>query len=398
MKKPLRIAFLLESNPVTGGTRVVLTIADGLIKRGHDVRILMHFCQSRYFPSKVPIEQISRFRAALRRRFDLAVATHVSQIPELAGRLKIPLLWFIQGYEGFFRAKNPEELIVDRFPSVRDTYRIPIPKVVPSESLRNFLLEHFGSRVSWIPLGLDRRWFFKEPGVRKKGAKRIMVLGPSRWPLKGIDHAFRAFEILKKKGAHFTVVYISSQEEDPRSFARFPFPVELHVRPPQGKLAGLYRSADVFVSPSWYEAFPFPPLEAMASGTPVVAYGNSGIQNYGVDGRNCLLARIGNASDLARKMELLFESKSLRNRLIEEGRKTANQVPTWDEGAKRFEEIARKEIEEFKPNSIRLSDSLRQSLEKGLQEGGFLWTEEMRRHLPVIDRLYKRSFAVLKGQ
>ena len=39
---------------------------------------------------------------------------------------------------------------------------------------------------------------------------------------------------------------------------------------PDETLAVLYRSAEVFVFPSLYEGFGLPPLEAMASGTPVV--------------------------------------------------------------------------------------------------------------------------------
>src|SRR5258708_20968674 len=35
-------------------------------------------------------------------------------------------------------------------------------------------------------------------------------------------------------------------------------------------LAALYRLADVFVFPSLYEGFGLPPLQAMASGTPVI--------------------------------------------------------------------------------------------------------------------------------
>src|SRR6202007_3468208 len=39
---------------------------------------------------------------------------------------------------------------------------------------------------------------------------------------------------------------------------------------PEGTLAAMYRLASVFVFPSLYEGFGLPPLEAMASGTPVV--------------------------------------------------------------------------------------------------------------------------------
>ena len=36
------------------------------------------------------------------------------------------------------------------------------------------------------------------------------------------------------------------------------------------ELAGLYAACDIALCPSWYESFPLPPLEAMASGTAVV--------------------------------------------------------------------------------------------------------------------------------
>ena len=46
---------------------------------------------------------------------------------------------------------------------------------------------------------------------------------------------------------------------------------------PDETLAVLYRSAEVFVFPSLYEGFGLPPLEAMASGTPVVTSNTSSL-------------------------------------------------------------------------------------------------------------------------
>jgi glycosyltransferase involved in cell wall biosynthesis len=57
-----------------------------------------------------------------------------------------------------------------------------------------------------------------------------------------------------------------------------------------GILASLYRRAWVYASPSTYEGFGLPYLEAMASGTPVVASPNPGSREVLSDGRFGLLA------------------------------------------------------------------------------------------------------------
>ena len=59
---------------------------------------------------------------------------------------------------------------------------------------------------------------------------------------------------------------------------------------PDQTLAALYRLADVFVFPSLYEGFGLPPLEAMASGTPVITSNVSSLPEVvgrrGADGRS----------------------------------------------------------------------------------------------------------------
>ena len=52
---------------------------------------------------------------------------------------------------------------------------------------------------------------------------------------------------------------------------------------PDKTLAVLYRLASVFVFPSLYEGFGLPPLEAMASGTPVVTSNVSSLPEVAAD-------------------------------------------------------------------------------------------------------------------
>jgi glycosyltransferase involved in cell wall biosynthesis len=85
---------------------------------------------------------------------------------------------------------------------------------------------------------------------------------------------------------------------------------------PDDQLAVLYRLAAVFVFPSLYEGFGLPPLEAMASGTPVVVSNVSSLPEVVgdaavlvdphdidsiVDGLRCVLTNPARAEDMRRK-------------------------------------------------------------------------------------------------
>lgn len=73
--------------------------------------------------------------------------------------------------------------------------------------------------------------------------------------------------------------------------------VELLGHVDQMQLAALYRSAECFVFPSSYEGFGLPVLEAMASGTPVVASDTTSLPE--VAGQAALLVPLGDPSVLA---------------------------------------------------------------------------------------------------
>lgn len=63
-----------------------------------------------------------------------------------------------------------------------------------------------------------------------------------------------------------------------------------HTGVPADKLADMYRAAWVYASPSSYEGFGLPYVEAMASGTPVLATSNPGSREVTEDGRYGCLA------------------------------------------------------------------------------------------------------------
>jgi glycosyltransferase involved in cell wall biosynthesis len=100
-----------------------------------------------------------------------------------------------------------------------------------------------------------------------------------------------------------------------------------------------YGDADVCVFPSeWAEPFGIVPLEAMASGTPVVATGTGGSGEYLVDGDNCVLFQPGDVGGLAEGVRALAGDPALRARLIAGGLATAARL-TVDRLADQLEDI-----------------------------------------------------------
>ena len=96
-------------------------------------------------------------------------------------------------------------------------------------------------------------------------------------PHKNLERLIEAFHIVRSQGRSELELLIIGDEisrlqalrravhkHDLHRYVRF------HGHVPDKTLAVLYRLASVFVFPSLYEGFGLPPLEAMASGTPVV--------------------------------------------------------------------------------------------------------------------------------
>ncbi len=89
----------------------------------------------------------------------------------------------------------------------------------------------------------------------------------------------------------------------------------------------LYKKALVFLFPSLYEGFGLPPLEAMASGTPVLCSNRASLPE--VVGDAALFVNPESTEDLAAGIERLAGSDALRKELSAKGLKQAARF-SWD--------------------------------------------------------------------
>jgi glycosyltransferase involved in cell wall biosynthesis len=83
------------------------------------------------------------------------------------------------------------------------------------------------------------------------------------------------------------------------------------------ELAILYNQAEIFIYPSIYEGFGIPILEAMASGTPVIAADNSSLIEIGLDAVEIFETK--NSGNLFEKIKKVLLNEYRRNDLIQKG-------------------------------------------------------------------------------
>jgi glycosyltransferase involved in cell wall biosynthesis len=101
-------------------------------------------------------------------------------------------------------------------------------------------------------------------------------------------------------------------------------------------LAALYRLATVFVFPSLYEGFGLPPLEAMASGTPVVTSNRTSLPE--VVGDAAVLVDPYSAASIAEGIQTVLSDAGLRQTLSARGLARAREF-SWEASVRRIHEV-----------------------------------------------------------
>jgi glycosyltransferase involved in cell wall biosynthesis len=211
-----------------------------------------------------------------------------------------------------------------------------IPELLTvSSSSATDITDDFGvspEQLHVVPLGVDTE-LFRPAEHRVSG--RIIAIASADVPLKGISHLLHAVARLRVE-RNLDVQLVSKLEPNgPTEKLIAELGISDIVHSSSGlsdeELAALLASAEVACIPSLYEGFSLPAVEAMASGTPIVASRAGALPEVvGADGECARLVRPGDVDELTGALGELLDSPAQRHRLGAAGRRRALDVFSWE--------------------------------------------------------------------
>ncbi|MEK7521066.1 MAG: glycosyltransferase family 4 protein, partial [Patescibacteria group bacterium] len=199
--------------------------------------------------------------------------------------------------------------------------------------------------VEVVPNGVDLEKFKIRPAGRRENP-RVVITTSRLVPKNGVDVLIKAAGLLKNEipDLKFLIAGSGWQEEELKKTAKesgVENGVEFLGGVAPEKIPGLLAEADIFVRASRSEGLGNSFLEAMAAGLPVIGTPVGGIPDFLKDGETGLFAKVGDAEDLARKINLLLTNERLRNQIAATGQKLVWENYSWDKIARKMGDIFR---------------------------------------------------------
>jgi 1,4-alpha-glucan branching enzyme len=230
-----------------------------------------------------------------------------------------------------------------------------------SEGLRREIMRQYNypvDRVTVVPNGVDCARFRPGPDTRAAAVRVrsdlgiapdervVLYLGRLMERKRAID-LVRALPRVLERVPNARLVIVGKRNTNAERIEAVA--AELRVRHrvvmvdhvPYAEVAAYYAMADVYCLPSAYEGFPFTILEAMASGTPVVASDIPGIDEQLLHGENGLLHSVGDVPTIADYICRILEEPRLTATLSRAASARAQAQYDWSVIAERTEGVLR---------------------------------------------------------
>jgi len=325
----LNIAFVLPGTGSSGGVRCTVIAANHLLSRGHRVRILYRRASSQLLPTLRQCYQavIHPQQANWLQDFTGPTTSFAELTPELfaPGELVVGVgMWAAGAIAKVDPQHNPRlqylhgltpwmsELMQQALP-------LAIPKIAVSSTVAAGAQAYGGGAVlAVIGNGIDcSEYYACQPEVERNGIGTIFAAHPAKDPATILATLQQL-----KLSLPFIPQYVFGSGRRPPQLTR-----RQYWRLPTIKQArNLYSRAMIWILGSRSEGFPAPPLEAMACGCAVITTDCGGVSDYMINGKNGFVVPVGDVEAIVANVKLLVRDSDLRRQIVDEGRKTVNNL------------------------------------------------------------------------
>lgn len=184
-----------------------------------------------------------------------------------------------------------------------------------------------------VPVGVDPDLFKPDPSITRVPG-RLITTASADVALKGLSFLVEAMAKLRADGHDITLTIIGKPKPGKSMDLIDEYGLAPHIDFVSGvtdeRIVELYSEAELAVVPSLYEGFSLPAIEAMCSGTPLVATDGGALPEVtGTDGETVFRCRKGDADDLAQTLRSALADPDARARIGEAGRQRVLERWTW---------------------------------------------------------------------
>jgi glycosyltransferase involved in cell wall biosynthesis len=217
--------------------------------------------------------------------------------------------------------------------------RMPRIVVVSENSIKDINADMGVSfdRMRLVPVGVDPDLFKPLPHIARVPG-RMITTASADVALKGLSYLLEAMAKLRTE-RDVTLTIIGKPREGHSNDLIDRLGLRPHINFVSGvtdeRIVELYAEAELAVVPSLYEGFSLPAIEAMCTGTPLVATDGGALPEVtGKDGDTVFQCKAGDAEGLAAQIRLAFDHPELRSRIGQAGRQRVVERWSWIHCAK----------------------------------------------------------------
>ncbi len=192
-------------------------------------------------------------------------------------------------------------------------------------------------RMRLVHVGVDPDLFKPMPEV-KRIPGRLITTASADVELKGLRFLLEAMAKLRTERDISLTVIGRAKKGGPAEELIERLGLADHIQfvtgVPDERIVELYAESELAVVPSLYEGFSLPAVEAMGSGSPLVASDGGALPEVtGVDGETVLRCKAGDVDSLKHALERGLDDPELRDRIGAAGRKRVSELYTWRQTA-----------------------------------------------------------------